>query len=50
MSARALCVGIVMLIAGCATSPLGRSQLMLVSDAEMDKIGVEAFEQLKKEQ
>ncbi len=50
MSTRTLCVGIVILIAGCATSPLGRSQLMLVGDAEMDKMGVEAFEQLKKEQ
>ncbi len=36
-------------IAGCATSPLGRSQLMLVGEAEMDKMGVEAFETLKKE-
>ena len=40
----------VAIAAGCATSPLGRSQLMLVGDAEMDKMGVEAFEQLKKEQ
>jgi predicted Zn-dependent protease len=29
------------------TSPLGRSQLMLVGDAEMEKMGVEAFESLK---
>jgi len=36
-------------IAGCQTSPLGRSQLMLVGDAEMEKMGVEAFEQLKSE-
>jgi predicted Zn-dependent protease len=36
-------------IAACVTSPLGRSQLMLVGDAEMDKMGVEAFEQIKKQ-
>jgi predicted Zn-dependent protease len=42
---RALWIGL--LAAGCATSPLGRSQLMFVGDAEMDKMGVEAFEQLK---
>jgi predicted Zn-dependent protease len=49
MSMRTVCVGLVILIAGCVTSPLGRRQLMLVGDAEMDKMGVEAFEQLKKE-
>jgi predicted Zn-dependent protease len=36
--------------ATCATSPLGRSQMMLVGDAEMDQMGVEAFEQIKSEQ
>jgi predicted Zn-dependent protease len=44
---RTLWAGQLLLVAACATSPLGRSQLMLVSDAEMDKMGVEAFEQLK---
>ncbi|MEM7412636.1 MAG: M48 family metallopeptidase [Myxococcota bacterium] len=39
-----------LLFAACATSPLGRSQLMLVSDAQMDQMGVQAFEQLKAEQ
>jgi predicted Zn-dependent protease len=48
-SARTLGIGVLIAIAGCATSPLGRSQLMLVGDAEMDKMGVEAFETLKKE-
>jgi predicted Zn-dependent protease len=43
-------IGLLAAIAGCATSPLGRSQMMFVGDAEMDKMGVEAFEQLKKEQ
>ncbi|HKA16437.1 MAG TPA: M48 family metallopeptidase [Myxococcota bacterium] len=46
-SRRALCLGIAIAISGCATSPLGRSQLMLVGDAEMDQMGVQAFEQLK---
>lgn len=49
MSTQTLWVVIVILIAGCATSPLGRSQLMLVGDAEMDKMGVEAFETLKRQ-
>jgi len=42
----ALAVGIA---AACATSPLGRTQVMLVGDADMDKMGVEAFEKLKSE-
>ena len=44
---RMLYIGLAILAAACATSPLGRSQLMLVGDDEMDKMGVEAFEQLK---
>jgi predicted Zn-dependent protease len=40
-------IGVLLAIAGCVTSPLGRSQLMFVGDAEMDKMGVEAFEQMK---
>lgn len=31
----------------CATSPLGRKQLMLVSDSEMNQMGVQAFQQMK---
>lgn len=38
-----------LLVVGCATSPLGRSQLMLVDDAQMDQMGVQAFEQIKSE-
>jgi predicted Zn-dependent protease len=49
MNRRTLYIAIAILIAGCATSPLGRRQIMLVGDAEMDKMGVEAFEQLKSE-
>jgi predicted Zn-dependent protease len=47
MNRRTICVAILLVIAGCATSPLGRSQFMFVGDADMDKMGVEAFEQLK---
>jgi predicted Zn-dependent protease len=36
-------------LTACATSPLGRSQLILVDDAQMDQMGVQAFEQLKSE-
>lgn len=32
---------------GCATSPLGRSQLMLVPESQMDQMGAQAFSQLK---
>lgn len=33
----------------CTTSPTGKSQLHLVSDSEMAKMGTNAYEQLKKE-
>ena len=33
--------------AACATSPLGRKQLKLVPDAQIDSMGVQAFAQLK---
>ncbi|TMA33569.1 MAG: M48 family metallopeptidase [Deltaproteobacteria bacterium] len=46
-TARTVWIGALIAIAGCATSPLGRSQFMFVGDAEMDKMGVEAFESLK---
>lgn len=32
----------------CATSPLGRSQLVLFPDSEMSQMGVAAFDQMKK--
>lgn len=34
-------------LAACATSPTGRSQLIAVSDAQMDQLGASAFEQMK---
>lgn len=36
-------------LAACATSPLGRRQLMLFPDAEMDAMGVAAYDKLKTE-
>lgn len=34
-------------LAACTTSPAGRSQLILVSDADMDRMGATAFTQVK---
>lgn len=42
-----LCVLMLALLAGCATSPTGRSQFIAVSDAQMDQLGATAFEQMK---
>lgn len=36
-------------LTGCATSPLGRSQLMLVSADQMDQMGVASFNDMKKQ-
>ena len=33
----------------CATSPTGRRQLVLVDDADMNQMGAEAFEEMKKQ-
>ena len=35
------------LLAGCATTPTGRSQLILVDDSAMDRMGATAFDQIK---
>lgn len=37
------------LLAGCATSPTGRSQLMVVSDAQMSQMGITAFNDMRKQ-
>ncbi len=37
------------LMAACATSPMGRSQLRLFSDAEMATMGASAYDQMKQE-
>lgn len=38
-----------LLLSACATSPEGRKQLHLVSDSEMQALGVQSFEKLKQE-
>jgi len=35
------------LVAGCATSPTGRSQIRLYSNAQMDSMGTASFEEMK---
>ena len=37
------------LVAGCSTTPLGRRQLMLVSDAEVDQMGLTAYRGMQQE-
>jgi predicted Zn-dependent protease len=37
------------LLAGCATSPTGRSQLVLMPDSEINQMGLQAFTTIKKE-
>ena len=37
------------LLSGCVTSPTGRSQLMMVSDGEMSKMGLAAFDDMRKQ-
>ena len=36
-----------LLVAACATSPLGRSQLILIGDAQMNQMGVTSFQKMK---
>lgn len=36
-------------LTACATSPLGRTQLAFMPDAELDSMGLQAFENLKRE-
>lgn len=38
-----------LLLAGCATSPTGRSQLMIVSGDQMNQMGVSAFNTMRKQ-
>lgn len=40
---------LVSFLTACATSPLGRTQLAFMPDAELDSMGLQAFENLKKE-
>ena len=36
-------------LGGCATSPTGRSQLMVVSDSQMSQMGLAAFNDMRKQ-
>lgn len=38
----------ILLLSACATSPTGRTQLAFMPDAEIDSMGLQAFENLKK--
>ena len=35
------------LLAGCSTSPTGRSQLVLIPDSQMNQMGLQAFTNIK---
>lgn len=37
-------------LVACATSPTGRSQLMLISDSEMNQMGTQAFQQMRQQE
>ncbi len=45
-----LSAGIISLVAGCATSPLGRKQLMLFSNSDMEQMGISAYQEMKQKQ
>lgn len=40
----------VLLLAACATSPLGRHQFLLMPASDMDQMGIQAYSEMKKEQ
>jgi predicted Zn-dependent protease len=40
---------ILLLVQACATSPMGRRQLTLLPEAQMEQMGLQAFDSLKKE-
>lgn len=42
-------VAFVAVLSACATSPTGRSQFIAVPDGQMNQMGVQAFDQMKKE-
>lgn len=50
MKYRALLIALAAsMLAGCVTSPTGRSQLMMVSDSQMNQMGLAAFNDLRKQ-
>jgi len=40
---------LILLLSGCATSPTGRSQLIFMPDAELNSMGLQAFETMKRD-
>ncbi len=44
-----LIVALAAMLAACATSPTGRSQLMLVSPSQLNEMGITAFNQMRSE-
>jgi predicted Zn-dependent protease len=46
---RVFIISISLLLASCATSPLGRSQLELVSDEQMAQVGAQSFQQIQRQ-
>lgn len=40
---------LIVILGGCATSPTGRSQLIFMSDAELNSMGLQAFETMKRD-
>lgn len=44
-----LCTLGLVFLAGCATSPTGRQQLMLVSDSQMNQLGLDSFDQMRQQ-
>jgi len=49
MRSTAVFLAVPALALACATSPTGRNQLMIVSDAQMTEMGVTAFQEMKSE-
>lgn len=45
----ALALSLLVIVAACATSPLGRKQLLLMAPAQMEQLGVTAFNDIKRQ-
>ncbi|MDZ7735182.1 MAG: M48 family metallopeptidase [Gammaproteobacteria bacterium] len=49
MAIRSILLVMIMLLTACTTSPTGRQQLLLVTDRQMQQMGITAFQQMKQE-
>jgi predicted Zn-dependent protease len=49
LACTAVCIALVPGLSACSTSPLGRAQLVLFPDSEMSAMGVQAFDEMKKQ-